>query len=93
MINSLYYLHHQSLLSPSTISAISIINHYHLHHQLFSGRFSILFQKLCWRAPIMKVIQEGRMAGWYFDLRGVQICWGLAQHRLVEISFLRTINF
>ena len=41
----------------------------------------------------MKVIQEGRMAGWYFDLRGVQICWGLAQHRLVELSFLRTINF
>ena len=41
----------------------------------------------------MKVIQEGRMAGWYFDLGGVQICWGLAQHRLVEISYPRNINF
>ena len=88
----------------STLFTIYITNHYH-HRQpsppsqlsiiitFTITSFSIFFQKLRWSAPIMKVIQEGRMAGWYFDLRGVQICWGLAQHRLVEISFLRTINF
>ena len=84
----------------SPIIIITVNHPRHLNYQssspspsTSSGHFSIFFQKLRWRAPIMKVIQEGRMAGWYFDLRGVQICWGLAQHRLVEISFLRTINF